>query len=449
MKIAVLGLGEAGRLFSAGFISAGQEVLAFDPAPVETPAGVQRFNSAGEAVAKADIVLSLVTARFAESVAAEVASSLKPEAVYVDLNSGSPSLKQAVETALGEKASQFSDGSVMGSVPANKEKAPIALSGAAADRAASLLNEAGGNAEAISTVVGDASSRKLLRSVFAKGLGALITEALDAAEHFGDRETMLKVIAEYVPDDSIVARLESGTKLHAVRRQHEVADSLAMLKEARSDWPVTAGALALHAKAANATREADLLARLKELPTAAIGDGGDRLGFADSSVKPIWHAPRLVGRALPVHVHAGDNLGVHAALKVAQPGDVLVVAGDGHSDRALLGELIANRAINRGILGFITDGAVRDRDDLEAMGFPVWASGQSPAGPYKHGPFRVNTDISIGGTVCHPGDYVVADTDGVCFISPADLEKAVRGGEEVLAEEARRMKGILEARNEG
>ena len=455
MRIAVLGLGEAGRIFAESFAQAGQDVIGFDPAPVEVDAVVTRASSIAEAVAGADIVLGLTTARFAVSAATDAAPHLAEGAIYLDLNAGTAALKNEVKEVVDSLAPapvHVVDGAVIGSVRSYGAKVQILLSGPSSEQAAQRLTEAGGNPEIVSETLGAASQRKLLRSVFMKGLGALITESMEAGEVAGEPEWMRLQIANAIADgDAGVHRLQTGTQIHGVRRAHELNDSLNMLADlGKTDWPVTKGAYDQHLKAARENTEAeDIIAELSKLPTAAIGDGGDRLGFLKSSVKPVWGKPHVAGRALTVLTRAGDNGPVHQALKIARPGDILVVAAGEYTDRALMGELIANRAINKGITAFITDGAVRDKSGLEEYNFPVWAAGLSPAGPYKNGPGRVNVPVAIAGAVCMPGDYIVADEDGVMVVPANEARRAIAGAKAVIADEAQRMEGILAAREGG
>src|SRR6478735_3291541 len=112
----------------------------------------------------------------------------------------------------------------------------------------------------------------------------------------------------------------------------------------------------------------------------------------------------------------GDNQGIHQALHLARPGDVIVVAGGGDESRALLGELIGKRAISLGIAGFALDGAARDAEALREIGMPVFARAITPAGPYKNGPSRLGTPISFGWVPVLPGDVIIGDSDGVVVI---------------------------------
>ena len=448
MRVAVLGLGEAGKVFSEGFAALGHDVTGFDPAPVSIDSAVKMQESIAEAVNHADVVLSLTTAAHAVSAAAEAGPHLRGGTVYIDLNSGSPQLKAQVRDAITTVDVEVVDGAVIGSVRSLGVRVEVLLAGPAAEEAQERLASLGGNPKAMSSELGAASQRKLLRSVFMKGLGALISESMDAADSMGDPEWMSEQIAAALTDGLPgVERLRSGTTLHAARRGKELSDSLAGLTGPESSWPVTCGAREYHLRAAHAAA-GDLVEGLAAVPTAALGDAGDRLGLLHAAIKPVWDAPAVAGRALTVWTRPGDNAAVHRALTMARPGDVLVVAGGAHVERALIGELIGERAISKGITAFITDGAVRDAHELAKIGFPVWAAGISPAGPYKDGPGRVDVPVSIGGVVCAPGDYVVADADGVIVIPSVEAESLLRRGRAVLADEANRRAGILRARQE-
>lgn len=328
-----------------------------------------------------------MAARASVVVAEEVRNSAQSGAVYIDLNSASPARKAEVKEALGPGIKMV-DGAVIGSVMQFGAKVHLLLSGEYARDAAEAIKTIGTDAEVIDGEIGDASQRKLLRSVFMRGLGALVTESMRAGEVAGDVEWMRKQIAaELTAGESILDRLYDGTKLHAVRRAHELQDSLGQLQKTSSalNWPVTRGSVDLHKFWAR-EGHAVLSTELAKVPTAAIGDGGDRLGLVDSAIKQTWKSAPIAGRAFTIHTRKGDNQALHRALKEVVPGDILVISGGGFTERALMGELIAQRAQNAGIIGTIIDGAVRDVYELAKLNFPVWARAVSPAGPYKTGP---------------------------------------------------------------
>lgn len=449
MRIAVLGMGEAGSIYAAGFVATGATVVAHDPADPSMPEGVTAAPNAAAAVRGADLVISLVTAAHAVTVATEVAPHLESSALYADLNAASPDLKGQVAVALGEAAARCTDVAVIGSVPRFGPRTALVISGPRADETAALLRTLGADVDAIGGAPGDASRRKILRTVFMKGLGAVITEAMDAGEAAGEGEWVRAQIAgELVGGETALERLDQGTHKHAVRRAHE-SEAAAMLLDSLDIAPLVTTAVGNQHRALSrqAPRDAaGLLADFAQVPTAAIGDAGDRLGVVDARLHPMWRADRLAGRALTVLSRPGDNKGIHEALAHAGPNDVIVVAGGGDSNRALIGELVAHRAINRGVRGMIIDGAVRDVQQLQEAGFPVWAVGASPAGPYKSGPCRVGTDIALGGVVVHPGDIVVADSDGVIVVPLTDAERLLDRARAVLEDESARYRKILSER---
>lgn len=181
----------------------------------------------------------------------------------------------------------------------------------------------------------------------------------------------------------------------------------------------------------------DVVQRLGALPVANIGDAMQRLGVVEAEIGAVWRGARTAGTARTVEVAGGDNAGVHEAIDTLRPGDVLVVNGHGVRDRALVGELIAERLRARGCVGLVIDGAVRDVDDLEELGFPVFARAVTPAGPYRNGPFRVGVPVAIGGVVVQPGDVIVADGDGVAVVPAAEAAAVLGRAEAKHADETR------------
>ncbi|RRO16990.1 transferase [Saccharopolyspora rhizosphaerae] len=449
MKIAVLGMGEAGSTYAAGFAAIGATVVGFDPADPPTPHGVTSAPTTTDAVRGAHLVISLVTAAHAVDVAAEVAPELADTAVYADLNAASPQRKAEVAAALGEAATRCADVAIIGSVPRFGARTALVVSGPAAEEVAEQFRALGAEVDAIGGTPGDASRRKILRTVFMKGLGAVITEAVDAGKASGEIEWVrAQIAAELVGGDVALDRLNQGTRKHALRRAHESEAAADLLASLGVTPLVTTGAANRH-RALSREEPHDLEALLdaySRIPTAAIGDARDRLGVVAPQVRAMWPGAHIAGRALTVLCRPGDNKGVHAALNAAGPGDVLVVDGGGEPARALIGELIAHRAINRGVRGMIIDGAVRDVHALQEARFPVWAVGSSPAGPYKNGPHRVGDDIAVGGVVVHRGDIVVADADGVIVVPLADAERTLVGAHAVLDDETSRYERILSER---
>jgi len=167
----------------------------------------------------------------------------------------------------------------------------------------------------------------------------------------------------------------------------------------------------------------------------------------DSGMRPIWASPRIIGSALTVWCHSGDNLMLHKAISLAAPGDIIVMNTQGNVNSSGFGELIATSAVKAGVRGVIVDGTVRDADALEAVRLPVYARGLSPAGCNKDGAGEVGAIIACGGVAVRPGDVIIADRDGVTVVPLDDAaEVAKLAAEQVAREEKRKAeiaKGVL------
>ena len=167
----------------------------------------------------------------------------------------------------------------------------------------------------------------------------------------------------------------------------------------------------------NSPEDAALFEGFRGTATALISDNLARLP-AGNGLRP-FHDPVgvMVGRALTVRVAAGDNKFIHMALDMVQPGDVIVVDGDGETTRALIGGIMVAIAKARGAAGFVLHGAVRDTAEIGADTFPVFALAAIHRGPYKNGPGYINVPVALNGMVVSPGDIVVGDKDGVVAFS--------------------------------
>ncbi len=160
----------------------------------------------------------------------------------------------------------------------------------------------------------------------------------------------------------------------------------------------------------------ELIAQYKKFPTPDISDMLNRMYTMDSGIKTFGSNARLVGTACTVKTFPGDNLMVHKSLDIVQPGDVIVIDTGGSQRGAVLGDLISNKAVHRGVAGFIVDGLIRDVEGIRETGLPVFARGVTPFGPLHRGPGELNFPVSCGGIVVNPGDIIVADENGVVVV---------------------------------
>lgn len=168
---------------------------------------------------------------------------------------------------------------------------------------------------------------------------------------------------------------------------------------------------------------ADIVEKFRALPVANVSDSMSRMTASGPRLRPIHGGEGVVlaGPALTVKVRPGDNLMLHKALDMAQPGDVIVCDGGGDLTNALIGELMTSHAQVRKIAGFVIDGAVRDAGAIRAGSYPVFAAGITHRGPYKDGPGEINVPVAIDGMIIEPGDLILGDDDGVVSVPYAQL----------------------------
>ena len=180
------------------------------------------------------------------------------------------------------------------------------------------------------------------------------------------------------------------------------------------------------------------------LPTATIHEASGRRGALPGAIKPVDPSMRLVGPAFTVGCPPGDNLRIHHALYLAEPGDVLVVSVGGAPDHGYWGEILTVAAQERGLAGLVIDGGVRDRDRLIDIGFPVFSRTIDIRGTIKQpeAPGSIGSAVSIGDVRIEPGDVIVGDADGVVTIARADVEAVVQASLEREAAEAEQLDAI-------
>jgi RraA family protein len=185
-----------------------------------------------------------------------------------------------------------------------------------------------------------------------------------------------------------------------------------------------------------------LVAEFAKMVTPHLSDSMERLYAGGAQLRPMYKGGTLAGPAFTVKTAPGDNLLVHKALDVAQPGDVVVVDAGGFPDHAIIGELMAARAKQRGIAGLVIWGAIRDSAELGAGDYPVFACAVTHRGPYKNGPGEINVPILMGGMPVNPGDLVVGDADGLVAIPLDQAERVLASAKAILEKETAAMKQI-------
>lgn len=188
--------------------------------------------------------------------------------------------------------------------------------------------------------------------------------------------------------------------------------------------------------------DAAVVEQARQFASSILADVAGRRGALHGRIAPLAPSMRFAGPALTVEVRPGDNLMIHAALALAQPGDVILVDGKGDLSSALMGEIMSQQAVALGVAAVVIDGAVRDSEAIRELGFPMFAAGLNPNGPTKGVAGRLNHPISIGGVTVHPGDLVVGDADGVTVVERAKAAAMLPLAAEKVAAENRRIADI-------
>lgn len=186
----------------------------------------------------------------------------------------------------------------------------------------------------------------------------------------------------------------------------------------------------------------ELVERFRNIWASTLCDAMGRHGVTGPEIRPIFEDIHLVGTALTVLCFPGDNITTHKALQLAQPGDVLVVDDGGAHNTSVFGHNMSLRARKKGVVGLVTNGAVRDLRLLREDRFPIFCSGVCPRSPQKNTPGAVNIPVQVGGVVVQPGDIVVGDDDGVAVVPLAIVDEIIGKAEERMEMERRQADAI-------
>lgn len=244
VRIGFIGFGEVGHIFSQTLTRAGAEVMVYDillEEPDKADDIKKRIIAAGgkaatlqEVVKSNDYILSAVTTQMAEKVARTAVPMLRAGQIYVDLNSTSPSVKVQIGKIIAPSGADFVEGAILGAVGATGAKTRIFTAGEKGQQIADLLSGLGMNVQFYSVEIGKASTFKMLRSIFAKGVEILLLEMLVAAKRAGIEKDLWEDITKFMaarPFDKIG---DNWMRSHAVaheRRYHEMLQVVQTMKE--------------------------------------------------------------------------------------------------------------------------------------------------------------------------------------------------------------------------
>lgn len=182
--------------------------------------------------------------------------------------------------------------------------------------------------------------------------------------------------------------------------------------------------------------KSDTVSSFRDVPSTIVSDVTGNIGLAmDSGLTPAYEGLEMAGTAVTVNGAPGDNLIIHKAITLAEPGDVLVIDCNGYTETGHIGELMCTSCQANGLAGIVLNGSFRDREDIAEMEFPVYGRGTHPQGPLKQDPGSINVTISCGGVTVDPGDIVVGDDDGLTVVPKDSAEEVLERSQEKIAAE--------------
>lgn len=231
-RVAIIGLGEAGSAIAVDLAARGTAVIGWDPAVRLDRSGVTTAASAHDAAARSDVVLSINSATVAVEVAEQIAEALTEVHLYADLNTAGPPDKQRIAEIVENAGARFADVALMAPVPGRGITTPALASGSGGATFAEIFRPLDMPVEVVGRRAGTAATRKLLRSVFVKGMTAAILESLQAARELGCEgwleEQIIRTLLD--ADEAFVRRLIDGSRRHAGRRIVEMEQATALLE---------------------------------------------------------------------------------------------------------------------------------------------------------------------------------------------------------------------------
>ena len=242
--VGVIGFGEVGSVFSNAMAERGAHILVYDEL-LEQEGGKQaletriqyggiEFTSLPEVFLRSEMILSVVTTQAAEVVAEEIVAQLRSQQVYVDLNSTSPTVKKRIGQIIEGGGAEFVEGAILGAVGAVGAGARILITGEKGEQVALFLNQLGLNTTFYSAEVGKASTFKMLRSIFSKGLEALMLELMITGRRAGIEGDLWRDVTDFMTENPFDQVVENWIRTHAVayeRRYHEMVQVVQTIRE--------------------------------------------------------------------------------------------------------------------------------------------------------------------------------------------------------------------------
>ncbi len=246
MNIGFIGYGEAAYNITLGFSQNGISGIRANDAMMDHPvmgaqvksraqeAGVQLVADAREVARWADVLFAAVPSSFTLDVCRTIKDELRPGQIYADVSASTPATKIAIWDLIKDSGVLFADAAMLGSLPQDKHRVPITVSGNGAEAFKNAMEPLGMRITLAGEKAGAASAIKLVRSIFMKGLSTLMVETMQAADAYGVSEEIIASLSKSLDGISFrehLDRMVIGSALHAKRRAAEMKGSIAMLEE--------------------------------------------------------------------------------------------------------------------------------------------------------------------------------------------------------------------------
>ena len=192
--------------------------------------------------------------------------------------------------------------------------------------------------------------------------------------------------------------------------------------------------------------EKEIIEEFKEIPTTVASDAMNRMNSMCAEIKPLIEEVNIAGSAVTVQCIAGDNLMIHKAIYVAEPGDVIVVDARGHKDTSVWGNIMTKACKIRSIEAVVIDGSIRDSRENREEKYPIFCKGVVPAGSQKSWGGNINVPIQCGGAQVSPGDIIDGDDDGVVVVPRDRAKEVLQKAKEIVKRETEWIDGIKQGK---
>ena len=262
MKLGFIGFGEAAFHISQGLYEEGVRGIRATDVMIGHPvmgrqireraeaAHVELTEDQAELADWAEVLIAAVPSSHTMEVCLAVRDRLRPGQIYADVSASTPKTKQRIWEAVKDTGVLFADAAMLGSLPASRHKVPILASGCGAQAFLDCMVPFGMKISYVGEEPGAASAIKLIRSIYMKGVAALLVDTLRAADAYGVADPVIAALAETMDGTPFVPtmnRLVTGTAIHCVRRAAELKGSIELLEEAGLNPELTAAAMHVHA----------------------------------------------------------------------------------------------------------------------------------------------------------------------------------------------------------